>query len=408
MTCSFELVLPRRIVFAEGSIEQVGSLAATLGRRAVLVTGRRWLASSGHLPRLEQALVEAGLIFQRIAAEPEPTCEHVEELLLELRRFNADCVIAIGGGSVIDVGKALAILLANEGGPMDYIEGVGHGRRFERPALPVLAAPTTAGTGAEATRNSVLGNRARTFKKSIRDDSMIPAIALVDPALLADCPADVAAACGMDALAQLLESLLSRRSAPLTDALARRGLEGAALLEDFVRDSADSHARAEMALASLHSGICLANAGLGSVHALASPLGARFPAPHGAVCAALLPAAVELNARLARERGQEDVLEKYAFAWRVLGDWGDQPISADPFAADDPTELIDSPFESALALARHLARLRQELGIPGLAAWGVIPADFDALIKDAGPGNLATNPVELDHDDLASLLAAAL
>ncbi|MEN6627920.1 MAG: iron-containing alcohol dehydrogenase [Candidatus Sumerlaeia bacterium] len=406
----FNLTLPRQVVFGPGRLNELGKLAAAIGKRAVLVTGREWIEKSGRLARIQEQFAFQSVECRRVVASPEPTVEQVTQIRAGLEDFPADLVVAIGGGSVIDVGKVLAALIANGGEPMDYIEGVGYGKSLTKPALPVIAVPTTAGTGAEATKNSVLGDDAHTFKKSIRHDSMMPAVALLDPELLADCPPAVAAACGMDTVAQLIESYVSLGSSPLTDVLAHEGLASAGALVTFLRDRSDPQASGAMAMASMLSGVCLANAGLGSVHALASAIGGFFPAPHGAVCAALLPPAIELNAHYANEMGNTELLEKYSLAWQLLTGWGpSMQVSGDPLGNETVfTGMIDNTFDASKRLVMFLASLRDGLRIPKLSHWGVTADDFDRIIDNAGPGNLKKNPIELDRDSLAWILEAAL
>ncbi|MCE5230627.1 iron-containing alcohol dehydrogenase [bacterium] len=407
---SFNLVLPRKIVFGPGRFAEIASLAAPIGKRAILVTGRGSLEKSGRLKAVQERLDAAGVAWRHVTASPEPTVEQVVQLLSGIEDFAADLVIAIGGGSTIDTGKALAALIANGGEPMDYLEGVGRGRAMAKPALPIIAVPTTAGTGAEATKNSVIGDEARTFKKSIRDDSMMPMVALIDPEFLAECPPPVAAMCGMDATSQLIESFVSRGGNPLTDTLAREGLAAAGALIQFLRDPKDAVAAESMAMASMLGGVCLANAGLGSIHALASPIGAFFPSPHGAVCAALMPAAIELNCHLANEAENTELLDKYAMAWQLLTGWsGGAEQSADPFGGESVfTGMIDTTFDASKRLVRFLAQLKKAMRIPGLAHWGVTENDFGRIIDNAGPGNLKNNAVELDRDGLAWILESSL
>lgn len=408
---NFNLVLPRKIVFGSGRLAELGSIAAPIGRRAILVTGRGSLEKSGKLKNIQEQLDKAGIAWRHVTASPEPTAEQVIQLHSGVEDFVANLVIAIGGGSAIDTGKVLAALATNGGEPMDYLEGVGRGKTLAKPALPIVAVPTTAGTGAEATKNSVLGDEARTFKKSIRSDSMMPTVALVDPEFLADCPLPVIAMCGMDAIAQLIESFVSRGGSPLTDSLAREGLAVVGAFVAILRERTDTVAAESMAMASMLGGICLANAGLGSVHALASPIGAFFPSPHGAVCAALLPAAIELNAHLANEEEDTVLLDKYALAWQLVTGWVGpaMPQSSDPFGGESVfTGMIDNTFDASKRLVRFLASIKQGLNIPGLAHWGVTGDDFDRIIDNAGPGNLKNNPVELDRDGLAWILEQSL
>lgn len=408
---SFNLVLPRKIVFGAGRLGELGAIAAGVGRRPILVTGRGSLEKSGKLKTVQEQLDKAGVAWRHVTASPEPTAEQVVQLHSGIEDFAPDSVIAIGGGSVIDTAKVLAVLATNGGEPMDYLEGVGRGKTIAKPALPIVAVPTTAGTGAEATKNSVLGDEAHTFKKSIRHDSMMPMVALVDPDFIPECPLAVAATCGMDAIAQLIEAFVSRGGSPLTDSLAREGLTAAGAFVPFLRDRSDASAAESLAMASMLSGVCLANAGLGSVHALASPIGAFYPSPHGAVCAALLPAAIEINAHLANEEEDLVLLDKYALAWQLVTGWVGSVMqpSSDPLGNETVfSGMVDNTFDASKRLVRFLASLRQSLGIPGLAHWGVKEDDFGRIIDNAGPGNLKNNPIDLDRDGLAWILEQSL
>ncbi len=407
---SFELALPGRILFGEGRLEELGNLASGFGRRVALVTGRGSAEASGLLARVEAILGGTGIRHLRIAIDAELAIEDLSAALAELRPFEPQCVVAIGGGSALDGGKALAALLGSGGEPLDYLEGVGRGRAVER-TLPMIAIPTTAGTGSEATKNAVIGDAARTFKKSMRSELMLPAVALVDPALLESCPAETAAACGLDALVQILEAFTARRASPLTDALAREGLARIGALGVFLNDPADLAARRSLALGSLIGGICLANAGLGAVHALASPIGAFFPAPHGVVCAALLPAVVETNAWRARKTGQDEVLVKYWQAWPLLvGGVPDEGIEGDPLGLleEEQHPHFSDAYEATRALADALGRLVDNLAIPRLGEFGMTADDIPRVIEHAGQANLRNNPVELTPDDLAGILESAL
>ena len=250
----------------------------------------------------------------------EPTVADVEHALLAARSAACDWVIGLGGGSAIDAAKAVAGLLTNPGSPLDYMEVVGQGLPLRQPAAPWIAVPTTAGTGAEATRNAVIGCPEKKFKASLRSEHLLAKIAVIDPELAVSAPPQVTAASGLDALCQLIESYTSNRAQPMTDALALQGVSLAApALPRVCADGADLDVREAMALAALFSGITLANAGLGAVHGFAAPLGANFPVPHGTICAALLPHVVSANiAALAAESAQHPYLERYAELGRRL------------------------------------------------------------------------------------------
>ncbi|HPK02944.1 MAG TPA: iron-containing alcohol dehydrogenase [Candidatus Sumerlaeota bacterium] len=410
MYTAFDFRLPQCILFGAGRFSEAATHAARFGGRALLVTGGQSLERTGRLAALEDQLRAAGVAWRRIVVRGEPTVSVVDQGAAEARRFQPDCVLSVGGGSVLDAGKAIAALLTNPGETLDYLEGVGRGRTLDQPALPHIAVPTTAGTGSEATLNAVITDDQHAFKKSMRADGMLPTVALVDPDLLEGCPAETAAACGMDAVTQLIEAYVARNASPFTDAFALQGLYHASRLADYLHDTTQPAARSSMALASLIGGICLANAGLCVVHSLASPLGAFFDAPHGVICAALLPPSVQLNVERAQAEGNRELLDKYCMAYDLLLA-PDSAHAAAPMTRGGIVEALDflnEPARGAQALALRLGELRQELNLPGLAHYGVTTADFGRIIDAAGTANLHNNPVELDRAALTRLLELAL
>ena len=283
MNWNFDWQTPRRIVFGDGRFAELGAIASQYGRRVALVTCGRSLRAGGRLDDLAAQFDRAGIDWLQLRIDHEPTVEAVDALTAEAAGFRPDMVVAMGGGSAMDTGKAVAALLTNGGEVLDYLEGVGRGRTLERPALPVIAVPTTAGTGTEATKNAVIGERARTFKKSMRSDGMMPVVAVVDPELTHGCPPQVTAASGMDALTQLLETYTSNRAHVMSDAVAREGLQRVAAIDrlaDGVLDAEQERTlRASMSYAALLGGMLLANVGLGAVHGLVSPLSGRQSDP---------------------------------------------------------------------------------------------------------------------------------
>lgn len=382
----FEFATAGRIVFGAGVIRQAGALAAGLGTRALVVGGR----DQGRLAPLIELLRSAGVSSVTFAVAGEPTVDTAVAGADLARAEGCDLVVAMGGGSALDAGKAVAALAANPGDPLDYLEVVGRGLPLTAPPLPCVAIPTTAGTGSEVTRNAVLGVPAEGVKVSLRSPLMLPRVALVDPELTHSLPPEVTAATGMDALTQCLEPFVSPAATPLTDGLCREGLARAARsLRRAVQHGDDAAAREEMAVASLCGGLALANARLGAVHGFAAPIGGMFPAPHGAVCARLLGPVMAANLGALRERSPDSpALERYAEATRLL--------TGNPSA---PPELA---AVGALALA-------DELGIPGLAAYGitleVIP-EIAARARRAS--SMQGNPVALTDEELEGVLRAAL
>lgn len=381
-----------RIVFGAGRLAELPALAREFGTRALLVTGARSFTASPAWGPLGAALHAQGLAFEheRIAGEPSP--QTIDAAVARHRGAPIDVVIAIGGGSVLDAGKAIAGLLRHETSVLHYLEGIGSGV-YAGPAVPCIAVPTTAGTGSEATKNAVLSVQGPAgFKKSFRHETLVPAYALVDPELLATCPPAQIAANGMDALTQLIESYVSSKANPYTDALALSGIRAVknGFFAAWRGDGDDAAAgRGAMAYGALLSGITLAQVGLGSVHGLASPLGAFFPIPHGVVCGTLLAVATEVNIRALRERAATGAaLAKYAELGRLLGD----VEHADDAAAHT-------------ALVTTLAAWTERLGLPRLADYGVRPDDFDRIVAHSRGNSMKTNPVVLDDREIREILA---
>ena len=378
----FEFATAARIVFGEGTLAEVPAAARELGTTALLVTGRspdRALALAADLP--------AAVLF---AVEGEPSIELVRCGVALAREAHAGLVISMGGGSAIDAGKAIAALLANGGDVLDYLEVIGKAQPLSRPSVPFIAIPTTAGTGSEVTRNAVLASPDDGVKASLRSPFMLPRLAVVDPELTYALPPAITASTGLDALTQLIEPYVSVRANPMTDAVCLVGMRRAAeALPRAWRDGSDREARRDMALASLFGGMALANAGLGAVHGFAAPLGGMFPAPHGAVCAALLPHAMEINIRALRARAAEgESLARYTVVARMLT--GNAEARAEDGAA-------------------WVSRLCRELEIPPLATYGVRPEDVAALVeKAAQASSMKGNPIALTPDELAEVLTRAL
>ncbi len=317
---SVRLCFPHRAWVGPGTVQHLGEEAASLGRRALLVTGRRALKQAGITDGLAGLLSKAGVSVELFDAAPaEPDVEAVDGARQRLREAGCDLVVEAGGGSALDVGKAAAALALGDAPTVQYQRGL----QLPDRALPHIAIPTTAGTGAEATPNSVLTDPDQKVKKSIRGDSLLPTACIVDAELTVSCPPEVTAASGMDALAQAIESYVSVDATAFTEALSLEAvrLATANLLAAYGRQD-DGAARAALAEASFMAGVALANARLGAVHGLAHPLGLFYKLPHGVVCAVLLPHVLRRNApaigekyaRL-REVMQADPVEK---VWELL------------------------------------------------------------------------------------------
>jgi len=400
-----------RIVFGAGRISELPAIAAGYGTHVLLVTGGHSFRDSPAWAPLVAGLEAAGLAWDHLVVAGEPSPDLVDGAVADRRRDPPDVVVGIGGGAALDAAKAIAGLLRSGTSVMDHLEGVGPGLRYPGPATPFVAVPTTAGTGSEATRNAVVSGRLPgagaddpPFKKSFRDERLVAAVALLDPALLAGCPPAVIAGDGMDALTQLLESFTSTGASPFTDAVARSGLAAiggalpawhAAALDDAGAPETAA-ARGAMAWAALCSGIALASAGLGAVHGLVAPLGARFGIHHGTGCGALVAAVTRSNLAALAERAPGSLaLERYAEAGRLL--------AGDPAPTDGT--LTDEAARHALLAA--LDRLTAVLRIPGLAAYGVTADAFSALVAESRGSSMRTNPVVLTDDEIGAILAAS-
>lgn len=387
----FSIARLPRIEFGPGSVAKLPALAARYGDKALLITGESSLKTSPAWSALQQGLAGAGIgwVSESVSGEPSPAT--VDACVRRHRDAGIQVVIGIGGGSVLDAAKAIAGLLRVGDSVMDYLEGVGPEKPYRGPSVPFIAVPTTAGTGSEATKNAVLSVAGREgFKKSFRDEQLVAEYALLDPDLLATCPRALIAADGMDALTQLIESYVSLRANPMTDALALSGIGAArdGLLAWYEQHGDQDAARSAMAYASLTSGITLAQTGLGSVHGLASPLGAFFPIPHGVVCGTLVGAATRVNidAMLAREPGNP-ALDKYAGIARLL------------CGRDFSTR--EQAWEALLALLDDWTARMQ---LPTLDAYGVKGDDFPRIVANARGSSMKTNPIVLDDAQVTQVL----
>jgi alcohol dehydrogenase class IV len=383
---SFEFATATRIIFGEGTTKQLASAAKQWGSRVLLVTGHepeRW----NHLRGEINATVAHSSI---LAVAGEPTVELIAQGLQQARAEKCDVVIAIGGGSVIDAGKAIAGLLPNPGEVLDYLEVVGKGNALQNPATPFIAVPTTAGTGSEVTRNAVLGVPARQVKASLRSPFLLPRLAVVDPELTLNLPPSITARTGLDALTQLIEAYVSIRANPVTDGFCVQGIPLAARsLRRAFHHGDDAAARSDMSLAALFSGLALANAGLGVIHGFAAPLGGRFTAPHGAVCAAILPYGMEINLRALRARAPGSAaLGRYQDVARML------------------TGRPDATAEDAIVWTREISN---EFEIPPLKQYGIGEQDVPILIAEAAKASsMKANPLVLTSEELEEVLTRSL
>jgi len=382
----FEFTTANRIIFGPGTARQTGKLARKLGRNALVVTGK----ASDRNRFLFQDLTSHNIEFTMLPIPEEPTVAMISSGVDKARKVGCDLVIAIGGGSAIDSGKAIAALLTNHGRLTDYLEVVGRGKSIREEPAPSIALPTTAGTGAEVTCNSVLLSEEPRVKVSMRSPLMLPRIVIVDPELTYSMPPDVTASTGLDAFTQLLEAFVSIGANPMTDAVCREGMKrAAAALERVYIDGSDKAARYDMCLASFFGGLALSNAKLGAVHGIAGTFGGMFPSPHGAVCGRLLPAVMEVNiASLKRHMPGSESLSRY----HEIG----QMVASDGLAsAEDGVAWVE--------------KLCERLKMPPLGIYGVSENDFADIIRQSQKASsMKGNPLRLKNEELHGILQKVL
>ena len=383
---NFEFATATRIIFGPGILMDALKESLAMGERVFLITGRSRERASGVRDLLEREKRFGGDF--RIVGEP--TVSSVSEAVRAARDAGCDMVVGIGGGSVIDAGKAVAAMLTNPEELFEYLEVIGEGRQTQRPSAPYVAIPTTAGTGAEVTRNAVIGSEEHGVKVSMRSPLMLPRLAVVDPELTLSLPPETTASTGLDALTQLIEAFTSKGANPLTDSLCREGLFRAARsLRQACTAGHDLAARQDMAVASLFSGMALANAKLGAVHGIAAPMGGLLSAPHGAVCASLLPHVVETNVRLLREHAPgSPFLKRYDELARIL---------------------TGKPDAAARDAVFWIKRLCETIKTPSAGDLGLTPEHFPLIAEKARQASsMKGNPVELSKEEIVAILGKAL
>lgn len=381
----FEFATASRIIFGQGASREVAPIAGHLGRRAFVVTGRTADRDRLLLGELESQ----GVDYVTFNVPGEPTTTILRAAIEKARQARSDLVISFGGGSAIDSGKAIAAMLTNRGQLEDYLEVVGLGKPLTNKSAPHIAVPTTAGTGAEVTRNTVLGVLEQQVKVSMRSEWMLPSLAVVDPELTYSMPPSLTASTGLDALTQLMEAYVCNKANPLTDAICRDGLERAGRsLRNAYEDGSNAAAREDMSLASLFSGLALANAGLGAVHGFAGPLGGMISAAHGVICARLLPYVTQANVRALQSRAADSpALARYDEIAHVL------TAKATSLAADG---------------VAWLQQLCAELKVPPLRQFGLKEQDFPVVVEKAKKSSsMKGNPIELADDELMEILENA-
>lgn len=402
MNQPFSIARLPRIEFGAGSIKKLPAILDRYGKRLLIVSGGQSLQSSPQWAWLNETLQVQGFDCEVVKVSGEPSPALIDEAVARFRGRGFDVVLGIGGGSVLDAAKAIAGLLKPGNSVMDHLEGVGPELPYIGPATAFIAVPTTAGTGSEATKNAVLSTHGKDgFKKSFRDEQLVPEYAVVDPDLLATCPQALIAANGMDAFTQLLESFVSSKANPLTDALAWSGMEAArdGLLAWYEGGESAAAGREKMAYAALLSGITLAQVGLGSVHGLAAPLGAFHAVPHGMACGVLLQAATRANIEALEARASEHptghptghpALAKYARVGRLFA----------------RKHLDDAAARAALLQA--LAQWSESMRLPRLGEFGIGAADLAHIVAHCRGSSMKTNPVELNDAEVEGILHACL
>lgn len=382
---SFEFMTATRIIFGAGALHDIGKIAGEFGKKALVVVSNEKRA----LP-LFDLLLRHGIEYNVFQISGEPTIAQITEGAAAARQSGCNLVISMGGGSVLDSGKAIAALITNPGDPLDYLEVIGKNQPLTAEPLPFIAIPTTAGTGSEVTRNAVLSSPEHRVKVSLRSPMMLAKVALIDPELTYGLPPDVTASTGMDALTQVIEPFMSNAANPLTDAICREGiLRASRSLSRAYKNLNDAAAREDMALASLFGGLALANAKLGAVHGFAGPLGGMYPIPHGVACAALLPHVMSINIRALRQRQPDsDTVNRYAEVAQMIT----RNANATP---EDGAAWVDE--------------LREALSIPRLSRYGIRAEDFpDIVEKSARASSMKGNPLVLTDKELTEILERAL
>ncbi|MCX7983726.1 MAG: iron-containing alcohol dehydrogenase [Bacteroidetes bacterium] len=381
----FEFSTAQQIIVGRGTIQHLPTIVCNEGHRAFLVCGK----NRTRIERVLQLIHNSGVHITLFTVPTEPTVEIVMQGTLKAREELCNVVIGIGGGSVLDAGKAIAAMITNSGKVTDYLEVIGHGKRIEHPPVPYIAVPTTAGTGAEVTSNAVLTSPAHQLKVSIRSKLLFPRVALVDPELTYSMPPFVTASTGLDALTQLIEAYVSNKANPFTDALCVEGIRRAGRSLYSAYTTGDPDAREDMCIASLFSGIALANSKLGAVHGLAAPLGGVLSAPHGVLCARLLPLVVEKNIELiANSKNLSLYLEKYNTLAQLL------TANMEAYPSD---------------CVQWLKNICEKMAIPRLQEYGLTVQKIPDIARQAlRSSSMKGNPVEMNERILEEILLQAL
>jgi len=385
MGLNFEFATSTRIIFENGCFNKIPGLIKQQGNKVFIVTGKNTNLAN----QLSQWLTAIDIQSEFFKIYSEPTTSDIERGTELARKTNCNVIIGIGGGSAIDSAKAIAALAPNKGELTDYLEVIGKGRKLEEKPLPCIAIPTTAGTGAEVTKNSVIKSTEHNIKVSLRSDLMYPSLAVIDPVLTVTMPPALTATTGVDALTHLLETFVSINANPFIDMLCREGMKRiSSSLELAFFDGNNLEARENMAMASMLGGMALANVKLGAVHGFAGPLGGMYLIPHGAVCACLLPAVMEVNIAALKSKNRRNQLEKFDEVARIL------------------TGNSSALAEDGAVWVKELVK---KLQIPSLSDFHLSPGSFPELIEKAkNASSMKGNPVELDDEQLFEIVNKSL
>ena len=385
MGINFQFAAPTKIIFEKDAFQKLPGLVSELGNNVFIVSGEKAI----HANCLAGTLHKQNVKTKIFKISSEPTTSVIESAINLAKKNNGNIIVGIGGGSVIDAAKAVAALATNTGELLDFLEIIGKGKKLESAPLPFIAIPTTAGTGAEVTKNSVIKSEDKKVKVSLRSDLMFPTLAVIDPVLTLTMPPEITASTGVDALTHLLETFVSCQSNPFVDMLGREGLTRiSSSLEKAYTDGSDIEARENMSMASMLGGLALAHVKLGAVHGVAGPLGGMISIPHGIVCACLLPAVMEVNIRVLKEKGRTKQLLKYDELARIF------------------TKNKSAKAEDGAIWVKELVK---KLKIPGLSDFGFTEDSYSELINKAkNSSSMKGNPVVLEDDSLAEILTKSL
>jgi alcohol dehydrogenase len=391
MIQNFNFASIPHIIFGAGKLKELYDIIPNFGKNVLFVIGGNSLKRSGKWNEISSAMEHKSINYSLVSVDGEPSPALVDEIATKFRDKSIDLIIGIGGGSVTDAGKAISAMIPKEDSIKSYLEGVGI-KKHDGTKIPYIAIPTTSGTGSEATKNAVISEIGpEGFKKSLRHDNLIPNIALIDPELMISCPPSITGACGMDAFTQLLEAYVSTKASPMTDALAYSGMKymSSNMIPAYSIGASDVNVRAAMAYGSLMSGITLANAGLGIVHGLASPIGGFFDIPHGIVCGTLLAEATRMNIKKLKEKGAAGIegLKKHASIGALLSGYD---------------SIIEGKIDVYCSiLIETLEKWTDQLKIDRLGKYGITSEDIKIIVKSAG---LKNNPVNLTDKDIETII----